>query len=250
MLIEVCASTMQSAINAQSGGAKRIELCDNLYQGGTTPGPGTLELAREMLTIGINVLIRPRGGDFLYSEIEFETIKRDILFCKKIGCDGVVIGFLNADGTINIRQTVEAIELARPMSITFHRAFDMTVEPFTALDQLIEMGIDRLLTAGQKNKAPDGAGLIAELVIRAGKNLIVMPGSGINENNIAWMQKTTGAKEFHLTGQKPVASLMQFRKEGIFLGGIPQIPEYEIAETDVERIRNVVEIIDQIETSL
>jgi copper homeostasis protein len=136
------------------------------------------------------------------------------------------------------------------MSVTFHRAFDMTIEPFAALDQLIEMGIDRLLTAGQKNKAPDGAGLIAELVKRAGNNLIVMPGSGINENNIAWMQKTTGAKEFHLTGQKPLASLMKFRKEGIFLGGIPQIPEYEIAETDVERIRNVVEIIDQIETSL
>jgi copper homeostasis protein len=249
MLIEVCASTLQSAINAQMGGAKRIELCDNLYQGGTTSGPGTLELAREMLTIGINVLIRPRGGDFLYTDVEFETIKRDILFCKKIGCDGVVIGFLNADGTINIRQTREAIELARPMSVTFHRAFDMTVEPFGALDQLIKMGIDRLLTAGQKNKAPDGAALIADLVKKAGNDLVVMAGSGINENNIAWMQKTTGAKEFHLTGQKPVKSRMEFRKEGIFLGGIPEIPEYEIMETDIERIRRVVEIIDHIEKS-
>lgn len=247
MLIEVCASSLQSALNAQSGGAKQIELCDNLYQGGTTPGPGTLELAREMLTIGINVLIRPRGGDFLYSDIEFETIKRDILFCKKMGCDGVVIGFLNADGTINTEQTRQAIELARPMTVTFHRAFDMTIEPYKAFDQLIEMGVDRLLTAGQKNKAPDGAQLIAELVKRAGNELIVMPGSGINENNIAWIQKTTGAKEFHLSGQKPLQSRMLFRKEGIFLGGIPEIPEYEISETDVGRIRRVVEILDQIE---
>jgi copper homeostasis protein len=162
----------------------------------------------------------------------------------------VVIGFLNADGTINIRQTLEAIELARPMSVTFHRAFDMTVEPYGALDQLIEMGIDRLLTAGQKNKAPDGVVLIAGLVKRAANDLVIMPGSGINETNIAWMQKTTGAKEFHLSGQKPVNSRMQFRKEGIFLGSIPQIPEYEIAETNVERIRNVVDVLEKIETSL
>jgi copper homeostasis protein len=249
MLIEVCAGSLQSAINAQSGGAKRVELCDNLYEGGTTPGPGTIELAREMLTIGLHVLIRPRGGDFLYSKTEYETIKRDIFFCKNLGCDGVVIGFLNADGTIDTRRTLEALELARPMRVTFHRAFDMTVEPFGALDMLIEMGIDRLLTSGQRNKAIEGVDLISNLVKRAGNNLVVMPGSGINEENIKWIQKTTGAKEFHLSGQKPIQSRMQFRKEGIFLGGLPQIPEYEIAETDSEVIKRVVEILYKIESS-
>lgn len=247
MLIEVCAGSLQSALNAQSGGAKRVELCDNLYEGGTTPGPGTIELAREMITIRLHVLIRPRGGDFLYSKTEYETIKRNILFCKNLGCDGVVIGFLNADGTIDTRRTRESFELAGPMSVTFHRAFDMTVEPFGALDLLIEMGIDRLLTSGQKNKAIEGTELISQLVTRAGKHLVVMPGSGINAENIKWIQKITGAKEFHLSGQKPVKSNMLFRKEGIFLGGLPQIPEYEIAETNVEKIRNIVEILKKIE---
>lgn len=240
MLIEVCASSLQSAINAQDGGAERVELCDNLYEGGTTPGPATLLLAREKLHIKLHVLIRPRGGDFLYSDLEFEIIKKDIEVCKEIGCDGVVIGFLTAYGEIDFLKMAKAIKIARPMSVTFHRAFDMTPDPFSSLDQLQFLGIDRLLTSGQKNKAPDGKDLIAELVKRAGDKLVIMPGSGINEENIAMMQKYTGAQEFHLTGQVQKESKMIYRKEGIFLGGLPQIPEYSIAETDVKRIRNVV----------
>jgi copper homeostasis protein len=240
MFIEVCANSLQSALNAQAGGAGRVELCDNLYEGGTTPSHGTILLAREKLHIKLHVLIRPRGGDFVYSDIEFEVKKKDIEFCKEIACDGVVIGCLNVDGTIDIEKTAEAIKIARPMSVTFHRAFDMTCDPFEALDQLIALGVDRILTSGQKNKAPDGKKLIAELVKRAGDRLVIMPGSGINKANIAMMHEFTGANEFHLTGQKKIESKMKYRKEGIYLGGLPQIPEYEIAETDVETIRNVV----------
>jgi copper homeostasis protein len=243
MLLEVCATSLQSAINAQSGGAERIELCDNLYEGGTTPSPGTIQLAREKLTIKVHVLIRPRGSDFVYSDEEMEVICKDIEFCKSAGCDGVVIGFLHPDGTIDTVKTKEIIQLARPMSVTFHRAFDMTRDPFEALDALLQTGVDRLLTAGQQNKAPLGANLIAGLIKKAGKRLVVMPGSGVNEENIRWLYGQTGAVEFHMTGQKPVFSMMNYRKEGIFLGGLSQIPEYEYSVTSVERIRKTVEIL-------
>ena len=246
MLIEVCATSLQSAINAQTGDAGRVELCDNLYKGGTTPSPGTLMLARGKLHIKLHVLIRPRGGDFVYSDLEFEVIRKDIEFCKEIACDGVVIGFLNADGIIDIEKLAEAIEIARPMSVTHHRAFDKTRDPLKSLNQLIDLGVDRLLTSGQKNKAPDGKELIAKLVKQAGDRMVIMPGSGINEDNIAMMHQLTGATEFHLTGQKMVDSKMNFRKDGIFLGGLPQIPEYSIAETDVNRIRRISEILNKI----
>jgi len=244
LLIEVCASSLQSALNAQTGGAGRVELCDNLYEGGTTPGPSTITLAREKLDIQLHILIRPRGGDFLYSDLEFEIIKQDIQFCKDIGCDGVVIGFLNAEGTIDVEKTKKAVEIARPMSVTFQRAFDMTLDPIETLDRLIGLGIDRLLTSGQKNKAFNGKELIADLVKRAGNQLVIMPGAGINAENIEMMQKFTGAREFHLSGQSPVESKMQYRKDGIFMGGLPEISEYSIKETDIEKIRTLVRMLN------
>ena len=244
MIIEVCATSLQSALNAQEGGAQRVELCDNLYEGGTTPGPGTILLAREKLRIGLNVMIRPRGSDFLYSDAEFEIMKKDILFCKNAGCDGVVLGFLKADGTIDTEKTKLAVALARPMSVTFHRAFDMTRDPLEALEQLIDTGVNRILTAGQKNKAPDGQTLIAKLVKKAGERIIIMPGAGINENNITALARSTGAREFHLTGHRQLESKMQFRKTGIFMGGLPQIPEYSINETDTNKIKRITKLIE------
>jgi len=240
MIVEVCANSLQSALNAEKGGASRVELCDNLYEGGTTPGPGTIRLARKNLHIGLHVLIRPRGGDFLYSDSEFEVIKEDTLFCKDTGCDGVVIGFLNADGTVDAVKTAAVIALARPMSVTFHRAFDMTRDPFSSLAVLMELGVDRLLTSGQKNKAADGTTLIAALIKRAHGKIIIMPGSGINENNIAEIRAATGAEEFHLSGLMKTESKMEYRKAGIFLGGLQQIPEYSIKETDIEVVRRAV----------
>ena len=244
--IEVCAAHLQSAIAAEEGGAKRVELCDNLYEGGTTPSYATIKIAREKLKIGLNVMIRPRGSDFCYSEIEFKMMKEDIRICKELGIDGVVFGILLPDGNVDTERTRLLVELARPMSVTFHRAFDATPDPFKALEDIIDLGFDRILTAGQKNTVPEGIHLIKQIIEKAGDRIIIMPGSGINENNIKEIRDLTGAKEFHLTGRKTVQSKMEYRKEGIYFGGLPQIPEYETKLTDPEIIRKVVSLVNQL----
>lgn len=243
--IEVCANSLQSALNAQKGGAHRVELCSNLYEGGTTPSMGELSLARQLLHIDLNVLIRPRGGDFVYSENEIEIIKHDILNCKNIGIDGVVIGFLKADGNIDLELTKEITDLARPMSVTFHRAFDMCKNPEKALEKLIEIGIDRVLTSGTENKAIEGIKLLNKLVNQADDRIIIMPGSGIRANNLLEIIKKSAAKEFHVSERKSVESPMKFRRENIFMGGLPQIPEYEIREIDATLIQKIVNIAKQ-----
>lgn len=243
-IIEACTTTVTSAVEAQKGGAKRVELCDNIYEGGTTPGYGTIKTAREVLTITLNVMIRPRGQDFCYSDIEFRIMKEDIKMCKKLGADGVVFGILKTDGNVDIERTTELVKLARPMSVTFHRAFDMVPDPVKALEDIISTGADRILTSGHKDKAFDGIELIKKLVDKAGDRIIIMPGSGINENNISTMKEKTGAFEFHLTGWKAIDSPMKFRKEGIYMGSLSQIPEYEMKITDSELIRRAVEALE------
>jgi len=244
-LIEVCAAHIQSAVAAQEGGASRVELCDNLYEGGTTPSYATIKLARAKLKIGLNVMIRPRGSDFCYSDLEFEIMKEDILVCKNLGADGVVFGILLPDGNVDITRTLQLANMAKPMSVTFHRAFDMTPEPFKTMEQLVELGVDRILTSGQKNRALEGMNLIKQLVEKAGKRIIIMPGSGINENNILEIRNKTGASEFHLTGRTMVESKMKYRKEGIYMGGLPQIPEYQNSYSDASKIRKIIQIISQ-----
>ncbi len=243
-LIEACTTSVTSAIEAQKGGAKRVELCDNIYEGGTTPGYGTIKTAREVLTIDLNVMIRPRGQDFCYSDIEFRIMKEDIEVCKQLGADGVVFGILKTDGNIDIERSLELVNLARPMSVTFHRAFDMVPDPIKALEDIISAGADRILTSGHKNKAFDGIELIRELVEKAGDRIIIMPGSGINEDNIRNMKERTGVTEFHLTGWKTVDSHMQFRKNGISMGSLSQIPEYEIKITDAARFERIVKMVE------
>ncbi|MDB4303802.1 copper homeostasis protein CutC, partial [Desulfosarcina sp.] len=196
-IVEICAANIQSAIAAQEGGAKRIELCDNLYEGGTTPSYASIKLVLEKLDIPINVMIRPRGSDFCYDDLEFEMMKEDVLLCKQMGVNGVVFGILLPDGNVDMIRTKELVELARPLSVTFHRAFDVTPDPIKALEDIISCGFDRLLTAGQQNKAPDGVELIAELVKQSNERIVVMPGSGLDENNIQEFRKDTGANEFH-----------------------------------------------------
>ncbi len=242
-LIEICATNIQSAIAAQNAGAKRIELCDNLFEGGTAPSHGTLQIVRELLDIEINVMIRPRGSDFCYSDLEFEIMKRDIEFCKTIGVDGVVFGILSPDGNIDIKRTEELVNISRPLNITFHRAFDMTPDPFRSLEEIIELDIDRILTAGQKNTAIEGKEIIGKLISKADGRIIIMPGSGINEDNILELKKGTGATEFHLTGHKKTDSKMTYRKKEIYMGGIPQVHEYEIWVTDEKRIRKIIELL-------
>jgi copper homeostasis protein len=222
------------------GGAARVELCDNLYAGGTTPSAGTIRLARKYLSIALHVLIRPRGGDFLYSAHELEIMKDDIRFCKEIGVDGVVIGILKSDGTIDTERTAQLIELARPMYVTFHRAFDMCRNATEALEQLIRLNVDCLLTSGQKNKASDGVELIAQLVEQAAGRIQIMPGAGVNADTIRWLKKRTGATAFHMSAQSLINSDMTYRTEDVRLGGLPQIPEYQHAVSDTEKIRLIV----------
>jgi copper homeostasis protein len=241
--LEICAGSIESAINAQTAGAGRIELCDNLIEGGTTPSSGTIISARENLSIGIHVIIRPRGGDFLYSGRELDIMRRDIEICGERGIDGVVLGILKEDGNVDIENTAALIELARPMSVTFHRAFDLCSDPFCGLRDVILTGADRLLTSGQRNTAPEGADLIRQLVTDAGSEIIIMPGSGLNETNIGTVAAFTGAREFHLSGRKKINSKMTFRREGIAMGSSEALSEYERKEADTDTIRKIIHIL-------
>lgn len=238
-ILEICAGSLASALAAGEGGAFRVELCDNLYEGGTTPSMATIELARLKLSIRLHVIIRPRGGDFLYSEHEYGIIRRDVERCRETDVDGVVIGFLNADGTVDQVRTREIVDLAGPMAVTFHRAFDMTRDPFEALAALKLTGISRILTSGQKNQAPDGAALIAELVKKAADDVVIMPGGGLNEQNIAGFAGQVKASEYHATLRRTVESGMQFRRTDVFMGGLAAIPEFSILETDPVRVAKI-----------
>jgi len=241
--IEVCANSLESALSAQKGGAHRVELCANLYEGGTTPSMGEISLARELLQIDLNVLIRPRGGDFLYSKNEIEIIKRDVVNCKKLGIDSIVIGFLNPDGSLDVNLTKEITELARPMTVTFHRAFDMCKDQKKALEELVEIGVDRILTSGAENKAIDGLALLNKLVKQAANRIIIMPGSGIRASNISEIIHKTGASEFHVSERQNISSKMAFKRDHIFMGGLPQIPEYETRIIDDVGISKIMEIV-------
>jgi copper homeostasis protein len=235
LVIEVCVDSVESAVAAERGGADRVELCDNLLEGGTTPSAGAIDIARRRLGIKMHVIIRPRGGDFCYSEVEFEIMKRDIQIARSLGADGVVIGILTPDGEVDLDCTRELIALARPMSVTFHRAFDMTRDPFAALESLIVAGVDRILTSGQEPSVVEGLDLIAELVQRAAGRVIVMPGGG-TERNLPKVLAATGVPEVHVIGVSSVESPMRFRNTRVFMGGELRPAEYARAVTDPAKI--------------
>lgn len=238
--IEICVDSVESAIEAQNAGADRVELCNDLPEGGTTPGFGTITASRNNLSIGLHVIIRPRGGDFLYSDLDYDIMRREIDNCGECGVDGIVLGILNPDGSIDVDRTARLIEFARPMSVTFHRAFDVCNDPYKGLEDVIATQADRLLTSGQKNKAQEGTGLIRELIEQAGKRIIIMPGSGIGTSNITDIAISTGAAEFHLTGRKVIESEMIFRREDISMGNIQGIPEFSRKVADPEIIRSII----------
>lgn len=241
-LIEACVTSVQSAIHAQAGGARRVELVDNLIEGGTTPSHGTIKLARKELSIDLYVMIRPRGGDFCYSELEFEIMKEDVIAAKELGSDGIVAGILLPDGNIDMGRMMILRDLAGSMGFTCHRAFDMTVDKFRALEELIFLGIDRILTSGGKNKAPDGKEMIRQLIDAAIGRIKIMPGSGINEETIVDVRDHTGATEFHVTGRSLFPGKMKFRNPEISMGDNKQVPEYDQWITDPERIKRMVEL--------
>lgn len=238
MKIEVCIDSVQSAINSEKGGAIRVELCDNLFEGGTTPSAGTIAITRKQISIGLQVIIRPRGGDFLFSDLEMEIMKHDVQTAKNLGADGVVIGILTPEGKVDKARCAELISIARPMNVTFHRAFDMTVDPFEALEDIVELGCERILTSGQQKSAIEGKALIAELHQKADGRIIIMPGAGIDEYNIDQMI-ACGVEECHVAARKPERSGMQFQNSRVFMGGTLRLPEYEIQVTDSERINKM-----------
>lgn len=240
LIVEVCVDSVESAMAAQAGGADRVELCDNLVEGGTTPSVGAMELARQNLTIAVNVMIRPRGGDFCYSDVEFQVMRIDVQAAKQSGVDGIVIGILKPDGEIDKERTRELLELARPMSVTFHRAFDMTRDPYEALQDLIELGVNRVLTSGQENSVLEGLDLIADLVQEARGRIIVMPGGGITERNIKKIIATSQAREAHVLGSAVVESPMRFRNTRPFMGGELRPPEFSRSVTDPDRVKQLI----------
>lgn len=208
--IEIATSDFESTKNAVAGGADRIELCANLGEGGTTQSYGVIKNCRENFDVRIYPIIRVRGGDFLYTDEEYECMYKDAMMCKEIGTDGVVIGFLNIDGTIDIKRTAKIVEAVYPLGVTFHRAFDRCLDPFKAMKQLIEIGCERILTSGQQKTAPEGAALIKELNQKADGRIIVMPGSGVRASNIKQLAETTGCTEFHTSLREITESKMEF----------------------------------------
>lgn len=210
MELEICANSVTSAIAAQEGGATRIEFCQNLEAGGTTPSHGQLRLVKDRLAIGVHVLVRPRAGDFLYSDLEFDEMKEDILFCREIGCEGVVIGLLLADGTVDSVRTKILAELASPMHVTFHRAFDVCRDAREALEAIIDTGCGRLLTSGMQNTAMEGAGLIKQLVEWSADRIVIMPGSGVDAENISQLAGLTNARSFHTSAKERITGNMNY----------------------------------------
>ncbi|MFT6561849.1 MAG: copper homeostasis protein [Limisphaerales bacterium] len=243
-ILEICIDSVASAIAAEQGGAARVELCQNLFEGGTTPSVGTVYQTLERVGIKVNAIIRPRGGDFLYSDDEFAVMQHDIITLKEMGVNGVVIGMLNADGTIDVERSSRLIELARPLEVTYHRAFDVTADPFRSLDDIIGLSAERLLTSGQEPSVLEGVELIAELVRRAGDDIIIMPGAGITEKNLPRIMRETGAKEFHVTGSAPVQSTMEFRNERCFMGKALYPPEFSLKVTNADKIRNYIKLLN------
>lgn len=207
-VIEIATADFYTTKMAVEGGADRVELCADLYEGGTTPSYGTVRKCREAFDIELFPIIRCRGGDFCYTEEEVEAMYHDALLCKNLGCNGVVIGFLKKDGSIDVERTAQFVEAVYPLEVSFHRAFDRCKDPFEAMEQLIQIGCQRILTSGQKPAATEGMNLIAQLIKAANERIIIMPGSGIRPDNIKLVAAETGAVEFH-------SSLRTKRKGGM-----------------------------------
>lgn len=241
VLVEVASNSVQSAIAAQKGGAGRIELCGNLMEGGTTPAKSQIELTREKVDILLNVIIRPRGGDFFYDDLEFESMKRDIELCGQLNCDGVVIGMLDADGNVDLKRNAELIEIARRynLSVTFHRAFDRVKDVFAALEDVIGLGCDRILTSGGFENVFDGRFVIKDLIKQAEGRIIIMPGAGVNENNASEIIKLTGAKEIHGTFQSLFEGKMKFHSPNF-----TDKFEYSYVLSDAERVQKIVKTVN------
>lgn len=240
MLLEIAVFDIESAILAAKAGANRLELCQNYKDGGTTASYGTLLLARELIQIPVFPIIRPRGGSFCYSNHEFEIMKKDISLCKSLGFEGVVLGLLKEDETIDVLRTAALVEAAYPLDVTFHRAFDKAKEPFEALEQIIQTGCTRILTSGQMPDAVTGANMIEALVLAANNRIIIMPGGGVRSNNIEHLALKTKAEEFHSAAIKKVINNNELDYQ-------PQKGNNDILIADKEEIKAMQKILTTIQ---
>ena len=243
--IEACIGTLQSGIEAEKGGANRVELCDNLAEGGTTPSAALIQMTKEKLQIPAAVMIRPRHGDFLYSDLEFEIMKKDIEFCKSVGVEAVVFGLLTPEGNIDCERTKKLVETAGNMQVCFHRALDLSNDYLKAIEQIIDCGCHRILTSGGANKAVEGFENIRKAQELYGNKIEIMVGSGINAENVSKFHEV-GIRNFHLSGKVQIDSLMTYRKEGVSMGAISADEEYKITQTDYRKIAEVKQVLESI----
>ena len=238
---EVCANSVESCLAAQIGGADRVELCAGIPEGGTTPSYGDILMARKLLEkTRLHVIIRPRGGDFLYSELELEIMLKDVENAGALGADGVVFGCLTREGDVDIPAMKKLMKASQGMSVTFHRAFDVCRNPKEALEQLIDLGCERVLTSGQQATAELGIPLLRELQLQAGNRIILLAGCGVNEGNIAKIATETGIHEFHFSARETVQSAMTYRNENVSMGGTVRISEFERNVTTHARVEATI----------
>lgn len=242
-ILEICIDSFESGLRAQRAGADRVELCSTLSEGGLTPSYGLIKMCTKKLNIAVNVIIRPRGGDFFYTDSEFEVMCRDILFCKEIGVSGVVSGLLNTEGSVDIARTKELVELSRPMSFTFHRALDVCADYEKALEDIIICQADRILSSGGELTAEAGMERLAGLIRQAGNRIIIMPGAGINPVNLEKIMRYTGAKEVHTSASVLVESEMIYRPEGISMNSYG-VSDFYRKQSDEGKIRQLKEILN------
>ena len=236
---EICANSVASCKAAQEGGADRVELCAGIPEGGTTPSYGMIATARKNITIGLNVIIRPRGGDFLYSEDEIQEMIEDIRMAKSLGADGLVFGCLRPDGSVDMEVMKRLMDEAGDTPVTFHRAFDHCSDPYQALEDIISCGCCRILTSGCRPTALEGAELLSELVKMAGDRIIIMPGCGVKEGNIAEIARLSGAREFHFSARESVESGMIFRNPQVAMGS--EDDPYGTVQTTARRVAATIE---------
>ena len=244
-ILEACVDSVESAMAAVQGGASRLELCSNLIIGGTTPGPWLFDEIRKRSDIRIHALIRPRFGDFCYTDAEFAMIKSAVQDFRKMGAEGVVIGILKPDGTLHMEQMKELMEAAGDMSVTLHRAFDVCVDPIETMEQAISLGINTILTSGQRNVCLQGAELLKELQERSQGRVTIQAGSGVNAEVIRQLYPMTGVKAYHMSGKRTIDSEMKYRKEGVNMG-LPLLSEYEVWRTDEENIRAAKKVLEEL----
>lgn len=239
MKVEICANSYESAINAEKAGADRIELCTELAVGGITPSYGLIKKVIEDISIPVNILIRPRSGDFSYSDAEFDIMKQDIMFCKEQGCNGIVSGVLKNNNTIDIPRTKELVEFTKPLSFTFHRAFDWVENPQKAVETLVDLGVQRVLTSGQEITAVSGLKLLKILHQQYGDRLIILPGGGIYEENVVQF-KNAGFKEIHFSATKLCRTLNTAK---ISMYSDRFFDETQIAISDFDQIKKMINLV-------